>query len=519
MKMPKITLMQTGVPGLDAILGGGLPELSFTVVGGGQGSGKTTLGHQIAFANGTVERPALYCTVVGEPPLKMLRYQQQFDFFEVEKVGSAVHFRNFARETLGGDLEGVLDAILAEVEELEPGVVVVDSFSSVLSATGMDRRRPARQMDRFIHELSNRMTSWEATTFLLGEFGDSDLQDDPVFTVADVILWLRNVRQHDSRLRKVEVGKLRGGEELPGQHLYRIGKGGLRVYPRLIRPLPEVDLSPGGGPRMSTGVPGLDGIMGGGVVPGDAVIVSGPSGSGKSVLGMQFAKAGLDAGEGVVIVLFEESVARYVARAAALGCDIEAHRGDGRVAILRRVPLDLGLDEVFEEIRDAATELGGARVVIDSLSGLESSAIGAEEVVLLRHSLRRLIEALTDGGVTVLITVEMRQDGSTFKLTPNNTSYLADDVVVQRYVEIEGTLEKVLSVVKMRRSAHSRAFHRYGITKRGLVVGEPLKNLQGILTGVPTMTGERSRGNGEWGEMEEDGGDEYPPQDPREAGA
>ena len=517
--MPNISLIQTGVPGLDAILGGGLPELSFTVVGGGQGSGKTTLGHQIAFANGTVERPALYCTVVGEPPLKMLRYQQQFDFFEVEKVGSAVHFRNFAAETLAGDLEGVMDAILGEVEELEPGVVVVDSFSSVLSATGMDRRRPAGRMDRFIHELSNRMTSWEATTFLLGEFGDSDLQDDPVFTVADAILWLRNVRQHDSRLRKVEVGKLRGGEELPGQHLYRIGKGGLRVYPRLIRPLPEVDLSPKDAPRMSTGVPGLDGIMEGGVVPGDAVIVSGPSGSGKSVLGMQFAKAGLDAGEGVVIVLFEESVARYVARAAALGCDLEAHRGDGRVAILRRVPLDLGLDEVFEEIRDAATELGGARVVIDSLSGLESSAIGAEEVVLLRHSLRRLIEALTDGGVTVLITVEMRQDGSTFELTPNNTSYLADDVVVQRYVEIEGTLEKVLSVVKMRRSAHSRAFHRYSITERGLTVGEPLKNLQGILTGVPRMTGERSRSNGERDEMAEEGGDEYPPQDPRVGGA
>lgn len=500
--MPKIELIPTGVPGLDDVLGGGLPDLSFNILSGTPGSGKTTLAHQIVFGNATVERPALYCTVVGEPPFKMFRHQQQFDFYDVEKVGRAVHFRNFATEVAENDFEGILEAILGQVEELEPGLVVVDSFPSAVFTSGRGRSGKNGKMYGFMQQLSNRMATWEATSFLLGEFGAADADADPVFAVADSLLWLRNVEADETRVRKLEVAKMRGGAELPGQHLYRISARGVRIYPRLIRPLPERAPALGDTPRLSTGVAAVDAMTGGGFQPADVVMLSGPSGSGKSLFGMHFAKAGLEAGEAVVFALFEETVDRYILRAAALGCDLVAAQEEGKALLLRRNPLDLGLDETLGEIRDAVVKTGARRVVLDSLTGLQISAYGAHELKLLRQAVGRVVEVLSEAGVTVLITAELQQASEVLSFTPHGTSYLADNLIIQRYVEIEGHLEAVMAVVKMRRSSHSRAFHRYGITEKGLVVGEPLKHLQGILSGVPRVVGEPMRRDGDWEEVE-----------------
>ena len=161
--------LQTRVPGLDAVLGGGLPEFSFNLLAGSPGSGKTTLAHQIMFALATPERPALYFTVLGEPPLKMLRYQQQFDFFDSEKVNHSVHFINLADAAASGDLSRVLARIVAEVEAHGPGLVFVDSFRSVILA-GRDEGGAFISLQQFVQQLGMLMTSWQATTFLLGEY-------------------------------------------------------------------------------------------------------------------------------------------------------------------------------------------------------------------------------------------------------------------------------------------------------------------------------------------------------------
>lgn len=492
--MSTIDLISTGVPGLDRVLGGGLPALSFNVIGGHPGAGKTTLAHQICFANATRERPALFFTVVGEPPIKMLRYQQQFDFFDVDKVGSAIHFQNLADQVVEGDLDAVFQGIIDEVGRLEPGLVVVDSFRSVARMINGDRRMAPRSFQDFVQHLSNQMTRWEATTFLLGEFHASESPHNPVFTVADGVLWLRHHWERDARVRKLEVGKLRGKAELPGEHTYRIDERGLRVYPRLILPLPPRDDPVSG--RVSLGVPKLDEIMGGGAVPADAILVSGPSGCGKSILGMQFLTRGLKAGERVVAATFEESLPRYRARAALLGVDLEAAEEEGRAILLRRRPLDLSMDETFEGIRNAVEEIGATRAVVDSLSGLQVVTSGAEGA-RLRASMARVIQTLTEGGCTVLMTTELNQRSDQLRFTPQESSFLADDILLMRYVEIHGELQTVLSVVKMRRSAHDRAFHRYGITESGLVLGERLEKLRGILTGVPEVGG-RPRDDDDW---------------------
>src|SRR6185503_4298073 len=162
-----IRRLATGVPGLDDVLGGGLPELSFNLIAGGPGCGKTTLAHQIMFANATAERPALYASVLGEPPIKMLRYQQQFSFFDQDKIPSCIRFLHLGAEALDGGMEKVLNLIVDQVKAESPGLVFVDSFRAVARRFS---HSPDSDVQQFVQLLSLHLTSWEATTFLIGEY-------------------------------------------------------------------------------------------------------------------------------------------------------------------------------------------------------------------------------------------------------------------------------------------------------------------------------------------------------------
>jgi len=223
-----INRLATGVPGLDAVLGGGLPEFSFNLIAGPPGCGKTTLAHQMMFALATPQRPALYFTVLGEPPLKMLRYQQQYDFFDSEAINRRVRFINLSEDAMAGNLDQVLRRIVDEVTTYNPALVFVDSFRSVVLASAVEGN-PHGNLQQFVQRLGMLMTSWQATTFLIGEyFTESDA--NPVFTVADGLIWLRQSVQRNSMVRKMEVMKMRGQPTLPGLHTFRIDKEGIRVF-------------------------------------------------------------------------------------------------------------------------------------------------------------------------------------------------------------------------------------------------------------------------------------------------
>lgn len=218
----KVTIrkLQTGVRGLDDILGGGLPEFSLNIIGGSPGCGKTTMVHQFAFANSTPKKPALYFTILGEPVVKMLRYQQQFAFFDESKIGNAVRFINLSDTVLEKDLNGVLDDIIAEVTAANAGVVVVDSFRTLARKALSDVGEV--EVQSFIHRLAQFLTSWEATTFLVGEYVEDEIRDNPLFTMVDGIFWLSQVTERNSVVRKLQIMKLRGQATVPGLHTVRI---------------------------------------------------------------------------------------------------------------------------------------------------------------------------------------------------------------------------------------------------------------------------------------------------------
>src|SRR5688572_23831499 len=227
-----IEKIPTGVRGFDDILGGGIPKSSFNIIAGTPGCGKTTLAHQIVFANATQKKPALYFTVVGEPALKMLRYQQQFSFFDQAKIGKAVRFINLADILLENGLKAVLAAIIAQVQEASPSIVVVDSFRTVLR-TGVATSSET-DMQAFIQSLAQFLTSWQATTFLVGEYAQEEMRDSPLFTIADGLIWLWQVTERNSVIRKVQIIKLRGQASVPGLHTMRISNDGLQTFSRTL---------------------------------------------------------------------------------------------------------------------------------------------------------------------------------------------------------------------------------------------------------------------------------------------
>jgi circadian clock protein KaiC len=476
----KVTInrLATGVPGLDEVLGGGLPEFSFNLIAGPPGCGKTTLAHQVMFALATPQRPALYFTVLGEPPLKMLRYQQQFDFFDSDAVNRSVRFVNLSDEARAGDLDKVLSRIAAEVAAHQPGLVFVDSFRSVAHA-GPGAADPHRDLQQFVQQLGMLMTSWQATTFLIGEyFAETDA--NPVFTVADGLIWLHQSVQRNSMVRKMEIMKMRGQPTLPGLHTFRIGSAGIEVFaPAGVAAKPAPASAGPVEARLLTGVPRLDEMLGGGVPRGYSVLVAGPSGSGKSILAAAFLAEGARCGETGVVAVFEQHPGRSRHRALAELID------SGRVGLVDSRAPDLSIDEVVLLLLSEIRRLGASRVVIDSLSGFEL-ALAPTFRDDFRESLSRLVTSLAGAGVTAMLTCELEDRYTDLRFSPYGTAFLTDAIIVQRYIEVDSRLLRMMAVVKVRASAHSDELRLFSIGDNGIRVGERLPDQEGLLGGRPT---------------------------------
>jgi len=487
-----IRRLPTGVPGLDAVLGGGVPEFSFNVIAGTPGAGKTTLVQQIMFALARANRPAIFFTVLGEPPLKMLRYQQQFEFFDLAKVNASVRFINLAKEAREAGLDAVLKRIVQAVEATSPAIVIVDSFRSVMQAA--QRQAAGPDVQHLVQELAMRLTGWQATTFLVGEFQLADTENHPIFTVADGLVWLHQSLDRNSMVRKLQVMKMRSQAPIPGLHTFRITDRGLQVFPRLIAGPPEPPLADGEGktkgrpPRRSVGVTGLDEMLGGGIPSGYSVLVAGPSGSGKSILATEFIREGARRGEPGVIAVFEKRPSEY-AQTSTIGLD---QASNGQVAIIHTRPLDLSIDETLHELTEAIHRVTAKRVVIDSLSGFEL-ALAPTFREDFRESLYRLVAALTGMGLTVMMTAELEDSYTDLRFSPHGTAFLTDAIILQRYVELDGQLKRVMAVVKVRGSAHKNDLRLFEITADGIVVGERIGNYQGLLTGSPHLVSSGSR--------------------------
>lgn len=478
----KINRLVTGIPGLDALYGGGIPEFSFNLIAGTPGSGKTTLAHQMMFALTSAQSRSLFFTVLGEPSLKMLRYQQQFSFFDFQKMSDSIRFINLADDILDGDYDRVLARILAEVKAYSPSFVFVDSFRSLVQAADYQNKGPT-DLQHFVQRLSMQMTNWQATSFLIGEYMDDEAQTSPVYTIADGIIWLLQSKKRNSVVRKIQVVKMRGQANSPGSHTFRIDNDGIHVFPRAVVDPNQIAHQPARIPasskRVSTGIAELDTMLGGGIPAGYSTLLVGPSGSGKTVLATEFLAEGVRLGEAGVIAAFEKSPNQLLSQ------KLENLVQTGQVGLIDTHALDLSIDETLYELVSTIGRLNAKRVVIDSLSGFEL-ALAPDFQEDFRESLYRLVAVLTGMGVTVLMTTELEDRYNDLRFSPYGNAFLADAIIMQRYIELDGEFKRVISVIKVRGSTHSKAIRLFDIEEDSIVISDSLSQYEGILSGKPT---------------------------------
>lgn len=473
--------ISTGVPELDLVLRGGFMPGSLAVIAGAPGSGKTILAQQVCFANAHPDAKAIYYTTLSEPHSKLVDHLEGFSFFDQGAIGKAVEFRHLAALGSGNGnvtMDDVTDEVVRQAFEHRPSVIVIDSSKALHESEGPGFRKA-------VYELASKVAHTEALLLLVGEYETEDMKTAAEFAVADAIIFMATEATGAADRRWIRVSKLRGSDYLAGRHTFQITSEGITVFPR-----PEATLSP---PRkevdgiLSTGFSGLDDMMMGGIPAGSVTLVAGPSGAGKTVIGLQFLNEGLVRGEPCLYVSFQESERQLLNKAKHFGWGLADSAASGALSVTHVQPVELGLDVVAAEIKRAALATGAKRVVIDSIAELEHSASGPR----FADYLWALVGTLRHNGATTLLTSETSAFfGPAFELA-HGLSYIADNVVLLRYTELESEIHRALVVVKMRDSDHVKSLVEFEITKNGANVVGKFTGVSGVLSGSPTPTEQR----------------------------
>jgi circadian clock protein KaiC len=452
--------LTTGNPRLDDVLGGGLILDAITMVVGAPGTGKTILAEQCLFANATPERPGVYLSTVSEPFDKLLRYGQSLEFFDAERVGRSVLYEDLGDAVHRDGLDGALERLDTLIKQLHPAIMVIDSFKALRSFAPSEA-----DFRRFLHEMAGRVTAVAVSSLWVGEYEADASTAEPEFAVADAVIRLGTRRTAERSFRHLTVDKLRGSDFLSGDHVYRISAAGLCVFPRLADtrdPNPFVAV----GERVSSGIAALDASFEDGYWSGSTTLVAGPSGAGKTLMGLHFVFGGAGQGEPGVFVTLQENTPQLGRILGRFGWSID----DPNVIILDRSPVDLYVDELIYEVLDLL-RAGVRRVVIDSLNDL---LLAAADPLRMRELLYSFVQRCARLGVSVMFTYETMELFRITRLAELGVSHIADNVVLLQHLQDGAQMKRAISVLKTRGSANSALISEFVISTDGITLGDPL---------------------------------------------
>lgn len=455
--------LSSGHEPLDAVLGGGLPANGITVIMGLPGTGKTIIAQQYVFRNGRPDRPAVYFSTLSEPLEKLVRFGQTLDFFDASAIGSSVFYEDLGDVANRDGLAGVLDRIALVLKERRPGLIVIDSFKA-LEPFAEDEAA----FRRFLYQLAGRLGAFPVACLWVGEYQTADIAVQPEFAVADAIVDLASDRLGEQReIRLLHVRKMRGRTFAAGRHAYRLSGEGLHLFRRLA----DVPSEAGyriADRRMPTGLAALDEMLDGGVWPGTSTLVAGPTGSGKTLLGLHFLLGGAVRGETGVLATLQENPIQMELMRRGFGW-LEGSQG---VEVMYRSPVDIYLDEWVSDLFAAVDRTGARRVLVDSLMDLR---MAAPDETRFREFMYSLSQRFSRQGVSMLMTFEIQELFGPRTLPDFAVSHQSDNVMVLRYYLDHGAVRRAISVLKTRASVHDASTRQYTIGSDGIVIGDPVQ--------------------------------------------
>jgi circadian clock protein KaiC len=478
--------VSTGISGLNDILSGGFPQGHFFLLEGEPGTGKTTLGLQFLMEGARQGERTLYVTLSESQReiekvarshgwsldgVTIFEYTPTEDSLRPEDQYSAFHPSEV-------EFQDTTQNILKEVERLQPARIVLDSLSEI-RLLARDSLRYRRQVLALKHFFTNRNC-----TVLLLDDRTSGVEDQQLQSIAHGVLVLEKVpREYGTTRRRVQISKLRGSTYREGYHDYTIQPGGMVVFPRLVahehrvRPVDGI---------VSSDLPELDELWGGGLDRGTSTLLLGPAGSGKSSIAMSYVYAALRRGENVSMFLFEEWIHLATKRAAALHMDPEPYLETKQLRMQQIDPAELSPGEFIQHVRDAVDRHKAKVIVIDSLNGYLHSMPGEHHLTIQMHELTAFLNQR--GILTIMVLAQAGLMGSTMQ-APVDLSYLADNVLSFRYFEAAGRVRKAISVVKKRSGIHEDTIREMRMVDGRIIMSEALSSFRGVLTGVPTYMG------------------------------
>jgi circadian clock protein KaiC len=465
------------VRGLDAILFGGFMRGGVYIIQGPPGSGKTILGNQICFNHIAGGGRAIYITLLAESHARMMQNLRPMHFFSLSPVPKSLYYVSAFRLLEEQGLSGLLDVVRREVRSHKASVLVLDGLVAAEEVSGS-----AREFKKFIHELQVLAGIVNCTMFLLTNGSN---RAHPEHTMVDGLIELTHHVVGLRAVRELEARKFRGGKCIGGRHSFRITDDGLAVYPRfeslLALPSAEDWYAP---ERITTGTPQLDEMLRGGLLSGTTTMLLGPSGTGKTTLGLQFLSASSTREPGLLFGLYE-TPARLLINATSLGLSLPELVRRGEVEILWQPPTEELLDALGERLLDAVKRRNVRRVVVDGLSGMQQTAIYPERMIRFFTALANELRAL---GATTLYTSETHHILSDDVRAPLiGLSSIVENLIVLRFIELRSQVYRVLSIFKARGTAYDTSFREFTISERGIQIADSFESAEALLMGVPRV--------------------------------
>jgi circadian clock protein KaiC len=469
--------LSTGSLHFDAVLDGGVPAGAVVVVAGTPGTGKTVLSLQMMFSLARAGKRSLYVTTLSEPSLKLIRFMQQFDFFDPALLEDRIAFLDIGARARTESLDAALAQVKDRVEADGPALLVIDS-SKALHDFVTDHAHARNAM----YDLAVSAATWGATTLLVGEYSSHEFAQCPEFAIADGIIHLTNQQQEFTSLRLIEVTKMRGCAYVTGRHFFEITRAGFLFYPRVTAPV----IPDGGELRpvpVPTGVPGLDELVDGGVPERSSTIIKGATGTGKTLLGLHFLVEGVRRREPGILFTLEETPDQLRGIARNFGWSLADMEREGLLTVRYTSPVELSTDRFLHTSREEARRLGARRIVVDSLT---SAALGVASARRFQELVYALTKHLRILGATTVMTAEVAELLGPAAMSGEGLSLTSDNVILLRYIELQGRLDRTIAVLKARGVDLQSELRQFSIGKQGAQVGKRYSGMRGILTGMPS---------------------------------